>query len=131
MYFSLDAKGTIAECNDTLLETLGRPRSSVVGQHYKTLLPDDRKAIFSAWFEELKASGRDELESRWAKSDGTEIDVWLASTAVRNSEGAFRYSRSVARDVTARRRLEAELKDKNDRLARASADELLAQEQGA
>ncbi len=123
MYFSLDAKGTIVECNDTLLETIGRRRSSVVGQSYSALLPEDRKAIFAAWFDELKTSGRVELESRWTKSDGTEIDVWLASTAVRNAEGSFRYSRSVARDVTARRELEAELKDKNERLARAN-DEL-------
>ena len=123
MYFSLDAKGAIVECNDTLLETLGRPRSAVVGQTYQTLLPDDRKPIFATWFEELKVAGRVELEGRWSRADGTEIDVWVASTAVRGADGSFRYSRSVARDVTARRRLEAELKDKNDRLARAN-DEL-------
>ena len=123
MYFSLDAQGTIVECNDTLLETLGLPRDSVVGQHYRSLLPEDRKLIFASWFGELKAAGRVELESRWTKADGSEIDVWVAATAVRGPDGSFRYSRSVARDVTARRRLEAELKDKNDRLARAN-DEL-------
>ncbi len=78
MYFSLDGEGTIVECNDTLLETLGRRRASVVGQPYATLLPEDRRPIFAAWFEELKTSGRVELESRWAKTDGTEIDVWVA-----------------------------------------------------
>ena len=47
MYFSLDGKGTIVECNDTLLETLGRARDSVVGEHYGTLLPGERRAFFS------------------------------------------------------------------------------------
>lgn len=122
MYFSLDAKGTVVECNDTLLDTLGRERDSVVGQPYLTLLPPERRAFFAAWFEELKTSGRVELESRWVQSDGSEIDVWVASTAVRGSDGSFRYSRSVARDVTARRRLEAELKDKNERLAKANEE---------
>ncbi len=123
MYFSLDPRGTVVECNDTLLLTLGRDRGDVVGRPYVDLLPESRKSTFPAWFDELRRSGRVELESRWVKSDGQEIDVWLASTAVRTGEGAFRWSRSVARDVTARRALEAELKDKNERLAAAN-DEL-------
>jgi PAS domain S-box-containing protein len=122
MYFSLDGKGTIVECNDTLLETLGRTRASVVGKLYLTLLPEDRRNIFASWFHELRKSGRVELEGRWVKSNGEEIDVWLTSTAVRGTDGSFRYSRSVGRDVTARRALEAEINDKNDRLARANAE---------
>jgi PAS domain S-box-containing protein len=122
MYFSLDPKGVVVECNDTLLETLGRSRTSVVGRPYMSLLPEERRPNFAAWFGELRRSGHIEIEGRWVKSDGREIDVWLTSTAVLGSDGSFRYSRSVARDVTARRALEAELKDKNDRLARANAE---------
>jgi PAS domain S-box-containing protein len=123
MYFSFDEEGKIVECNDTLLFTLGLDRETVEGQPYTNLLPEARKPAFANWFNELRRTGRVELETRWVKSDGRAIDIWLASTAVHGSDGSFRYSRSVARDVTARRALEAELKDKNDRLALAN-DEL-------
>ena len=122
MYFSLDAHGRVVECNDTMLQTLGLDRDSVEGRPYTGLLPESRKASFASWFGDLKRSGPVELETRWLKSDGRPIDVWLASTAVRGEGGAFRYSRSVARDVTARRALEAELKVKNDRLALANVE---------
>jgi PAS domain S-box-containing protein len=122
MYFSFDAQGKIVECNDTLLLTLGLERAMVEGQPYTGLLPEARKPSFLSWFDELKRSGRVELETRWIKSNGRTIDIWLASTAVYGSDGAFRYSRSIARDVTARRALEAELKDKNDRLALANVE---------
>jgi len=122
LYFSIDAKGTIVECNDTLLGTLGRHRDQVVGQPYTSLLIEASKPIFDEWFDILKKTGYVELESRWAKHDGEVIDVWLSSTAVRSSDGSFLYSRSVGRDVTARRALEAELQDKNERLARANAE---------
>jgi light-regulated signal transduction histidine kinase (bacteriophytochrome) len=87
-----------------------------------TLLADESRPIFQTWFSELRKAGRIEIEGRWIKSDGQEIDVWLTSTAVLGADGSFRYSRSVARDVTARRALEAELKDKNDRLAKINAE---------
>ena len=125
MYFSLDAKGTIVECNDTLLETLGARRD--VGRRPASYLsgswPPDRKLYFGAWFEELKSSGRVELETRWVRSDGVEIDVWFAATAVAKSGGVVPLLAGRSpRDVTARRRLEAELKDKNDRLAHANEE---------
>ena len=45
------------------------------------------------------------------------IDVWVSATAIRTRDGKSHQTRSVAQDVTARHRLEAELKEKNEHLA--------------
>jgi PAS domain S-box-containing protein len=122
MYFSLDEHGRILECNDTLLNTLGFPRSALVGRSYEMILPDDRRLRFAQMLAEFFREGAIEYESRWVKADGGVIDVWIKGSAVRGRDGRFVHSRSVAQDVTARRRLESELKEKHERLARTNEE---------
>jgi PAS domain S-box-containing protein len=117
MYFSVGRDGVLLECNDTLLRTLGYPREGLVGRPYKVLLPDDQKARFADRHAGFLAEGRIEVHSQWVKADGGRIDVWVTGTSVRDEEGRVVRSRSVAQDVTARHRLEAELREKNERLA--------------
>ena len=120
MYFTLDEEGRFVGCNDTLARTLGRSRESLVGQPYPVLLEGDR-TITKAGFAEFLRSGFAELEGRWGKADGTAIDVWVTATVVPAPDGS-RQVRGVAQDVTARRVLEAELREKNKRLAGAVAE---------
>ncbi len=117
MYFSLDEEGRVLECNETLLRTLGYRRESVVGHSYERLMPSERRASFRARFAEFLKAGSVEVESQWVKAGGEVIDVWLTGTAVRAADGRFIHSRSVGQDVTARHRLEAEVHEKNERLA--------------
>jgi PAS domain S-box-containing protein len=123
MYFSLDMQAKIIECNNTLCRTLGYRREELVDHSYTRLLPDSLKAAFPARFAEFARTGYVEVESRWKAADGRLIDVWITGTAVRGPDGQILYSRSVGQDITARRSLEAELKEKNYRLARTN-DEL-------
>jgi PAS domain S-box-containing protein len=118
MYLTLDPDGTILQCNDTMLETLGYTRDWLVGRPYGELVPPEVQALFPERHALLLRLGRIEIESRWIKADGSIIDVWIVATAVRNREGEVISTRSVAQDVTARKRLEAELREKNARLAR-------------
>jgi PAS domain S-box-containing protein len=122
MYFSLDMRGHIVVCNDTLLGTLGYRRKALIGQPYVHLLPESRRAQFQERFGEFLRAGHMEVEDQWLKADGSAIDVWITSSAVRDPEGKFLHSRSIAQDVTARKALEAELQEKNQRLARANAE---------
>ena len=123
MYFSLDVKGCILECNDTLLRTLGYPRETLVGQSYERLMPVETRSKFQDRFRVFLDAGTIEVGSQWVKANREVIDVWVTGTAVRGDDGRLIHSRSVAQDVTARHRLEAELHEKNERLARAN-DEL-------
>jgi len=117
MYFSLDVDGRILQCNDTFLRTLGFRRETLIGQSFELLLPEDQRPHFAERFAAYLLAGTIEITSQWLVADGGVIDVWLSGTAVRDDEGRIVYSRSVAQDVTARNRLEAELKEKNARLA--------------
>ncbi len=117
MYFTLDDEGGFLGCNDTLVRALGRPRESLVGRPYSVLLADGG-TIRVGEFAEFLQAGFAELEGRWCKGDGTAIDVWVTATVVPGPDGR-RQVRGVAQDVTARRALEAELREKNKRLAGA------------
>jgi PAS domain S-box-containing protein len=122
MYFSLDEHGTILECNNTLLRTLGYRRKDMIGKSYTSLLSDAQRVTFPARFAEFLRTGSIEVESRWHKADGSSIDVWVTGTAVLDPSGRIMHSRSVAQDVTARRVLEAQLQEKNARVARANEE---------
>ena len=122
MYFSLDGRGRFLDCNDTLLRSLGYERDALIGKPYEAIIAASRRTAFEASFAEFLRVGYIELESQWRKADGTPIDVWVTATIVEGVDGAARQSRGVAQDVTARRVLEAELREKNDRLARANVE---------
>ena len=121
MYFSLDEQGRFLECNDTLLKALAHDRDDLIGRPYSTILAPSRHAAFGVGFAEFLQVGFVEFESQWRKSDGGAINVWVTASIVAGPDGS-RQSRGVAQDVTARRVLEAELREKNDRLARANAE---------
>lgn len=123
MYFSLDERGRFLECNDTLLRTLGYRREAVIGQPYERIMPAEIRPSFAERFARFLEAGSIEVASQWVKAGGDVIDVWVTGTAVRGTDGRLIHSRSVAQDVTARHRLEAELQEKNERLAHAN-DEL-------
>lgn len=123
MYFSLDITGRFLECNETLLRTLGYRADELIGRHYETILPASRRSKFAVNFAEFLRKGSVEVSSRWVKANGETIDVWVNGTAVLGDNGEFLRSRIVAQDVTARHRLEAELQEKNERLA-ATIEEL-------
>jgi len=123
MYFSLDEQGRVLDCNDTLLLSLGFPRERLIGQSYERLLPRWRRAFFVGRFAEFLKKGKIELESQWINAQGEMIDVWISGTCVCGSGGKLLHSRIVAQDITARHMLEAELREKNERLA-STIDEL-------
>ena len=123
LYFSLDNEGRLVDVNDTLLETLGYRRDALVGQPYEILLPETKRQAFSDRFEDFLQVGTIEVESQWLKANNEVIDVWLNASTIRDRAGRIQHIRSVAQDVTTRHRLEAELKEKNERLAQTN-DEL-------
>jgi len=87
------------------------------------VLAEPFRSRFAARHAEFLRRGTIETESIWVKANGELIDVWVSATVVRGRDGKFLHTLGVAQDVTARHRLEAELKEKNERLA-GSIEEL-------
>jgi PAS domain S-box-containing protein len=119
MYFSLDPDGRFVTCNDTLLRSLGYRREDLFGQPYTRLLTSESRAHFLRQTDAYQRAG--EVETRWVRKDGTEVDVWIRSTPVQDEQGRFVRSRSAAQDVTERKRLADELRRRGDELERANA----------
>ncbi len=87
MYFSLDAQGCIAECNQTMLTTLNYKRSQIIGRPYEDLLHESSWETFRSQFPDFLQKGSIEEQRRWVKSDGEVIDVWVLGRMVPGSEG--------------------------------------------
>jgi PAS domain S-box-containing protein len=122
MYFSLDPQGCVAECNQTMLSTLKYKRAQIIGRPYKDLLHESSWEEFRSQFPEMLQTGSIEEQRLWVKSDGEIIDVWVLGRVVRGPKDSVSHARFVAQDVTTRRRLEAELHEKNRRLARTNVE---------
>jgi PAS domain S-box-containing protein len=126
LYFSLDARGRFAACNDTMVRTLGYAREELIGRPYTLLLTPAGRGAFLADPAAFQRPG--EVEAQWVQKDGAVIDVWVGSTAVKDG-GVFVRSRSAALDVTERKRLgdalrgqAAELEQANARLRRTNQE---------
>ena len=120
MYFSLDTQGKVIECNQTMLTTLKLSRDEVVGHPYDKLLHEPRAEGFSTRFQAFMEKGSVEKETCWVKPNGELIDVWVIGKVVAGSKGSVAHTRFVAQDITVNRLLEAELQEKNQRLAEAN-----------
>jgi PAS domain S-box-containing protein len=118
LYFSLDPGGRFVALNETMARTLGYPREALIGQPYARLLTPDGKIALLRDPESMQRPG--EVETQWLKQDGTVIDVWIATSIIKDPGGAFVCSRSAARDVTERKRLANALRAQADELARTN-----------
>ncbi|HBI46012.1 MAG TPA: hypothetical protein DDY78_24625, partial [Planctomycetales bacterium] len=118
IYFSLDARGRVAACNETMVRTLGYQRDDLIGRPYTQLLTPAGRSAFRRDRAAFQRPG--EVETRWLKRDGAVIDVWIGTTTIMNAEGEFIRSRSAALDLTERKRLGDELRDKAVELEQAN-----------
>jgi PAS domain S-box-containing protein len=118
LYFSLDGKGRLVACNDSLLRVFGYGRKELIGQPYTILLEPAARKAYEADPGSLQRPG--EAEACWVKRDGTVIDVWIATTTIKDPNGEFYRSRSVARDVTERNQLANALRSTAEEVGRAN-----------
>lgn len=101
----------IEQANIAAAALLGVPDASVLaGVPFGSLVLPESHGALDASTATLLASGRATAELRSRGGDGTERDLELTSTAVRDAAGDIVRCRTLMRDVTARKRAERELK---------------------
>jgi PAS domain S-box-containing protein len=118
LYFSLDGNGRLAACNDTLVRVLGYARKELIGRPYTVFLEPAGRAAYVADPASMQRPG--ETEARWVKKDGSVMDVWIGTTTIKDVNGGFFRSRSVARDVSERNQLANALRATADEVGRAN-----------
>ena len=100
--------GRFIEVNQSALELFGYTRDEMIGLHTENIYanPADRRK-FQREIEQ-KGSVRD-YEVKLRKKDGTIMDCLLTSTLRRTNDGSILGYQGIIRDITEKRKMEAEL----------------------
>ncbi len=108
---AVGADGTILDINHRGAEVTGYPRHELIGMNVLSDLvhPDDRAAI-GRTLDRLQAGEEHMYEVRWRSRDGKILHFEGNSSSRRAEDGTFLSSRCILRDVTERRRIDAELR---------------------
>jgi two-component system sensor histidine kinase DevS len=108
--FSLSAEGVIRTWNPGAHRLLGFTSAEITGQPVTVLLPAALADVFTALLDHT-AAGQHAAgqQSRARRTDGTEIDVTITCSAMRDADGTVTGFSVVLHDITARLAADAEL----------------------
>ena len=109
--------GKLVRCNQRFCDVTGFDREALMNRPvYEVLHPaslEQAKRMFDQIVEQGEVR---DVELTLRGRDGAELDVSVSATAVRDRKGQVRYSRSVWRDITERKRAERALEEARESL---------------
>ena len=101
--------GVITSWNQAAQRILGFTAAEIVGKPISTLLPPDHSEDMSRILERIRRGERiGHFETQRRAKDGRVIDVSLSISPIRDADGTIIGAAKVARDITERKRAEAE-----------------------
>ncbi len=108
--------GIIIDANRKSGELLDTPVKDIVGRHYTELHPVEESEKYSAIFRECISTGKgiSGMEVHVRRSDGMNVPCEISLSVV--EFGEKRIVQSILRDITERRRVEEELREREERL---------------
>jgi PAS domain S-box-containing protein len=112
---SKDLDGIIRSWNPGAERLYGYTAEETVGQPVTMLIPDDRPDEEPHILEQIRRGARvDHYETVRRRKDGTHIDVSLTVSPVRDASGRVVGASKIARDVTARKRADEQLRTQTE-----------------
>ena len=110
--------GVVESCNTTLAEAIGRPKNEIVGHSVFDLYAPESIDTAKATLAKFLAKGLiRNTERKLVRADGSVIDVILNASPVHNTHGEIIASRSVWRDISARKLAQQKIEDREARIA--------------
>src|SRR5436190_10951766 len=107
---SKDLHGTITSWNQGAERIYGYTASEAIGKPIAILIPAERQGEESGMLERLNRGERiDHFETVRLRKDGTRIEVSLTVSPVRNARREIIGASKIARDITERKRRQAQL----------------------
>jgi len=107
----VDRNGIIVNCNQTEAARLGYTKEGLIGQSLLKLYPKEEHESVTKMlhdvFEQLHEINN--LEEKFVTADGTTIDVSIKASLIQDELGESALMRAVARDITEKKKMEAEI----------------------
>jgi len=122
--FMLDAAGRVASWNSGAQHLLGYSAEDILGQSAVRFFATDDQRVLDREINEAQANGRATSSGWRVRKDGQRLFVEGVLTAVRDERGRLLGYSKLMRDVTERRRIEAEREQllQSERAARGEAE---------
>ena len=119
MMHSVDDDGRLIRVNDYWLSVLGYERQDVLGKSSADFLTEaSRKTLMEVVFPQLRKSGQvREIEIQMVKRDGTILDILGSAVAQLGDDQRIEQTLAFFVDVTERKRVEAALRESEERFA--------------
>jgi PAS domain S-box-containing protein len=113
---TMTLEGTIMSWNKGAEHVFGYTAAEIVGRSILLLLPSDRVNEEPAILEQLKRGERiDHYETVRQRKDGTQVDIALTVSPIKDSSGRVAGVSKIARDVTKQRLAQEELRNSEQR----------------
>jgi two-component system CheB/CheR fusion protein len=113
---SKDLNGVITSWNNGAERLFGYSAQEAIGQPITLLIPPDRFDEESGILERIRrGEGVDHFETVRRRKDGTLVDVSVAVSPIRDSEGTVVGASKIARDITEGKTVEAAVRDSEER----------------
>ncbi len=117
---SKDLNGTITSWNGAAERIFQYTANEALGQHITLIIPPELREEETQIIKRLRNGERIEhFETIRVRKDGQRLNISLTVSPVRDSHGRIVGASKIARDVTDRKRIESELREKEDVLRAA------------
>lgn len=118
-----DLEGRILTWNDAATRLYGYGQDEVGGQRTELIIPPDRHDEFYDLLEKVRAGEPvRHFETVRLTKEGERVDVSLSISPVRDETGELIGASKIARDITERKRADAERATRTEELARSNAE---------
>jgi PAS domain S-box-containing protein len=108
--YSKDLNGQIITWNRAAETLYGFAATEVVGQHVSLLMGAGQRQELPELMDRVRTGERMHLETQRMRKDGTQIDVALTLSPIRDTQGELVGASVIARDVTERHQTEEDLR---------------------
>jgi PAS domain S-box-containing protein len=120
---SKDLNGTIMTWNQGAERIFGYTAREIIGRPVLTLIPEDRPDEEPEILARIRRGERIEhYETVRRRKDGSLVDISLTVSPVKDASGRVIGASKIARDISARRRAEAQLKAVTEQLSRLNEE---------